>query len=426
MKRSLRTAYLVLPVLAIIPFGFRTATWLSSAHKPIDPEMARAGEELFLHEWTPDDPLAAQGDGLGPVFNARSCVACHKQGGPGGGGPLANNVTTFTVRPNKPGEKPKQGVVHAMADSREFQETLAMVGIGLPHISQPTLSELLPQPGCDARSIHFPPGIHFSQRNTPALFGVKLIDEIPDRAIIANERRQRLKWGLAGSDTEDLPVGRALRLSDGRVGKFGWKAQTATLGEFVRAACANELGLGNPGQSQPAPLGRPDYRPAGLDLTDGQCRQLTDFVASLSQPIEQVPENPKQREAVQQGRQLFESIGCSDCHTPNLGNVQGLYSDLLLHRMGRDLEGGGSYNDPPLEAPEFVSGEGPQPGEWRTPPLWGLASSAPYMHDGRAATLQEAIELHAAQGARSAQRFGKLNSPQRTQLLEFLNTLQAP
>jgi len=58
--------------------------------------------------------------------------------------------------------------------------------------------------------------------------------------------------------------------------------------------------------------------------------------------------------------------------------------------------------------------------------LWGLASSAPYIHDGRAATLQEAIELHAAQGARSAQRFGNLNFQQRTQLLEFLNTLQAP
>ena len=95
-----------------------------------------------------------------------------------------------------------------------------------------------------------------SQRNTPALFGSRLIDEIPDEAIIAGERRQRLKWGLATADVEHAPVGRSLRLPDGRVGRFGWKGQTASLADFVQAACANELGLGNPGQAQPVSLAK--------------------------------------------------------------------------------------------------------------------------------------------------------------------------
>ena len=62
--------------------------------------------------------------------------------------------------------------------------------------------------------------------------------------------------------------------------------------------------------------------------------------------------------------------------------------------MGAVLTGGGSYGDPPPELPDFTEGGGPQPGEWRTPPLWGVADSAPYMHDGRANTLSDAIELH--------------------------------
>jgi CxxC motif-containing protein (DUF1111 family) len=264
--------------------------------------------------------------------------------------------------------------------------------------------------------------VDISQRNTPALFGARLIDSIPDRAIIAAERKQRLKWGLADSETEEYPVGRALRVSGGRPGKFGWKAQTATLSDFVRAACANELGLGNPSHAQPAPLANASYQPPGLDLTDEQCDQITTFVASLSRPVELLLELHAERAA--EGKRLFSSIGCADCHVPNLGDVTGIYSDLLLHRMGRTLVAGGSYGEPVL--PELVSGDAPDPSEWRTPPLWGVADSAPYLHDGRAETLEEAIQLHGGQGQRSARRFAELASDQQENLIEFLRTLRAP
>src|SRR5262249_26209602 len=138
-------------------------------------------------------------------------------------------------------------------------------------------------------------------------------------------------------------------------------------------------------------------------------------------------ERVSEREQALVGKHLFNTVGCAECHTPNLGGVEGLYSDLLLHRMGEELVGGGSYNEPPAPPPsEEPLSPGAHPSEWRTPPLWGVADSAPYLHDGRAATLEEAIRLHGGQGARSAQRFAQLRPEVQTQLIAFLKTLRAP
>jgi CxxC motif-containing protein (DUF1111 family) len=413
-------------LLALAPVGLRMLTWLGAREQPVDPAMAQAGQVLFKHEWTPRDPLARGGDGLGPVFNATSCVACHHQGGVGGSGGLKHNVTTFTNRSKRFQNVPQEGVVHAFARPAQYRETLTLIHPDLPATSQPALALIAFVPGQRHPRMSFPPGVHISQRNTPALFGARLIDEIPDRVLIASERGQWLKWGMAPADQDDAPVGRLLRFADGRVGRFGWKGQSASLSDFVQAACANELGLGNPGQAQPRPLGRPDYQPPGLDLTLEQCNQLTAFIAALPRPAERLPEEHAAQGDVWAGKQHFRTIGCAECHTPDLGPVQGIYSDLLLHRMGQQLEGGGSYNEPPIPVPDIDSGEGPQPGEWRTPPLWGAADSAPYLHDGRAATLEEAIRLHAGQGARAANRFTRLQHTEQAQLIAFLQTLRAP
>jgi CxxC motif-containing protein (DUF1111 family) len=394
--------------------------------------MAQAGADLFKHEWTEHDPLANGGDGLGPVFNAKSCVACHSQAGTGGGGDADFNVTTYGVR--TPGaEGVREGVLHKFSSKGAGGDDLASVAPGAPPINGNISLSQLPRAGAPITSetLRLPRGVRVSQLNTPALFGANLIDDLPESAIIANEKAQRLRFGMAPSGGTEYPVGRATRTASGKIGRFGWKAQTASLGAFVRAACANELGLGNPAQAQPAPLSNPTYSPAGLDLTDAQCDQLTAFVASLSRPTERA-ENPAQAESAKEGKKLFSSVGCADCHVPDVGNVKGLYSDLLLHHMGADLEGGGSYYDTPLPPPVPTSPTDPDPtgpatpAEWRTPPLWGVQDSAPYMHDGRANTLEEAIRLHTGQGAASAARFNKLNVIERGQLIAFLNTLRAP
>jgi CxxC motif-containing protein (DUF1111 family) len=418
--------YLLIGGVILAPIGVRVLTWPGFRRQAIDPAMAQAGQTLFLHEWTANDPLSPGGDGLGPVYNATSCVACHHQGGTGGAGGLEHNVTTFTItRENGVflGEA-REGVIHSYAV--KYPETLNQVSRDLPVVSRPSLAMLVSLQGHESKCIPFPRGVHLSQRNTPALFGAELIDALPDRVIIANERKQRLKWGLAPEKSSDLPVGRALRLADGRIGHFGWKAQSASLSAFVQAACANELGLGNPGQAQPRPLSKPSYQPVGLDLTTEQCDQITAFVASLPRPIERLPDNSLARDQATAGKRLFERVGCADCHTPNAGSVEGLYSDLLLHDMGQPLEGGGSYNEPPAQKPDGTPGDGPQPGEWRTPPLWGVADSAPYLHDGRAPTLEKAIELHGGQAERSARRFAQLSKAEQARLVAFLKTLRAP
>lgn len=434
MKRSYAAWYFGIGLLLLLPVGWRVLSWTRPETPELDQSSVQAGKVLFAHEWQPNDPLA-RGDGLGPVFNAKSCVACHKQPILGGAGGLEHNVTTFIVQ-NTSGNarKPiaRQGVVHTDATVPEYQETLKNVDATLPAIAQPPLAALLP-PESKTR-VHMPRAegafnipfhVHLSQRNTPALFGSKLIDEIPDRVIIAQERLERVRFGLAGPESRDVPVGRALRLQGGQVGKFGWKSQSASLLDFVQAACANELGLSNPAHAQPTPLGRPDYQAVGLDLTTKQCVEMRDFIASLPRPEARLPEDPQARTEVEHGRQLFTKVGCADCHTPSIGSVEGIYSDLLLHRMGDELRGIGSYHGGSLPVPESP-GDGPLPDEWRTPPLWGVADSAPYMHDGRAATLADAIRLHAGQAQASARRFATLPPGQQQQLIRFLESLRAP
>ncbi len=428
MRQSAWIWYFIVGVVALVPPGLKAVLYHRHKSKPVDTAMAEAGKTLFTHDWTKGDTLTG-GDGLGPVYNATSCAQCHSQHGVGGSGGLDDNVTTFTVRSGTKGDEVREGVVHAFAVDTSLQENTAQIAPGVPRLERPSLNDLIrvaPRSGTCSQVQTVPPGVQISQRNTPALWGAKLIDDIPDSVIIGNEKRERLKWGLAPSDSEDKPVGRAVRLANGKVGRFGWKAQSPSLSAFVQAACANELGLSNPGQPQPRPMGQQDYPMGGLDLTTEQCDQLTAFCASLPRPMERLPQDPQEAAIAKGGKELFHTVGCADCHTPAVGGVDGLYSDLLVHRMGRDLEGGGSYNDPPVPIPDGPPDRGPSAGEWRTPPLWGVADSAPYMHDGRANTLEDAIRLHGGQGSRAAGRFAALNPREQSQLIAFLKTLKAP
>jgi CxxC motif-containing protein (DUF1111 family) len=348
------------------------------------------------------------------VYNATSCAACHFQGGVGGSGGLPENVTVF-ARDGWKGTD-RQGTLHAHS-THPRSETLYDIDPKLPRLALPALGMLVPQTGPSGAGplLQLPDDIHLSQRNTPALFGAKLIDDIPEAVILANAKSHLAHSGISG-------YSRALRVAGSRVGRFGWKAQSATLADFVRLACANELGLGNAGHVQPVPLfglaltpGQPQPPPWG-DLTDAQCDRLTAFVASLPRPRQRLPVGPYVAD-VAAGVKHFHALGCAECHTPDLGRVTGLYSDLLLHDMGEELRAEGSYPS---------SGERPEAREWKTPPLWGVADSAPYLHDGRAATLGEAIRLHGGQGADAAERFAGLDAAQQGELVAFLKTLRAP
>ena len=292
-------------------------------------ELRQAGLQLFQHEWEPDDPQAG-GDGLGPVFNAKSCVACHFQGGVGGGGDNSHNVTAFEAFPTQDRPEVKGGLIHRFAVANRFLEKSNELHQIFPIVPNATVVVN----GCQVTIHDFDP-VHTQRVNSTSLFGAGWIDRISAKTI----RLQSAKTATAlvgrelAGDFNGVVAGRPRILPDGRVGKFGWKAQFATLQEFVAAACANEIGLGNPGMPQARPLVCSNYPSVENDLSPNQFRALVAFVDTLPRPIESPPSDPDERGRAERGESLFRQIGCADCHIPDMGGVDGVYSDFLLHRL---------------------------------------------------------------------------------------------
>jgi CxxC motif-containing protein (DUF1111 family) len=415
-------------------------------------EIQEAGRALFARAWTPNDPRSRGGDGLGPVFNARSCLDCHDQGGPGGAGRVERNIEIATA--TGPGA---QGYAFFYAIGMDFgagrfEYTLAS-NPPAPSRREPPIdlaAATAVHPGFrEARSVVLhrfgtdpgyhswrekAPGLHgtiavqVSQRNPTPLFGAGLIDAIPDSVIEEAARHKP-----PGSSRAK---GRVSRLKDGRVGRFGWKAQTATLAEFALSAAATEIGLEVPGHHQAGDPRLPGLGAKGLDMDQEECDALVAFVRGLPAPVVREPADEAEAAQVKAGEATFRAIGCASCHLPKLGDVEGIYSDLLLHDMSPRLADTGSYgvfvaepagaNGPAAAGGPRGESSGATVQEWRTPPLWGLRDSAPYLHDGRAATVAQAIALHGGQGAASSQRFAQLSTRRKQQLETFLLSLSAP
>jgi CxxC motif-containing protein (DUF1111 family) len=277
---------------------------------------------------------------------------------------------------------------------------------------------------------HGPILVRSSERNPPSLFGAGQIDAIPDEAIEAAAKRR--------STGSAHVKGRVSRLENGRIGRFGWKGQTASLEDFVLSAAAGEMGLEVPGRRQAADPRLPGLGDRGLDMDQDECNLLIDYVRSLPVPASTEPADEEAVSQIKAGEATFKSIGCASCHLPKLGQVDGIYSDLLLHDMGPRLGDADTYTvfdgEPPrVGGPEPTDPDRTRPAtgiasplEWRTPPLWGLRDSAPYLHDGRAAGISEAITMHGGQGATAARRFANLPQRRRQQLEAFLKSLTAP
>lgn len=380
-----------------------------------------AGLALFEREWQPHDTLA-HGDGLGPVFNARSCVECHFQGGLGGGGDNRHNVLAFEAHPTVDRPDVKGGLVHKFAVENRFFEKTSALRDFFPIVPNGVRVES----GCQVLTLDFDP-VHTQSVNTTALFGAGWIDRISSKSITHHRMKravQRIGQELDSHFEGALP-GRPRVLAGGRVGKFGWKAQFATLEEFVAAACANEIGLGNPRMNQARPMVRSPYPEVEPDLDAGQFRALVAFVDTLPRPVAITPETSVLRELTTHGEQVFNEIGCALCHTPSMGGVEGIYSDFLLHRLDDRSKGGRGYSSvevPPVPLPH----EYPLPEEWKTPPLWGVADSAPYFHDGGSPTLESAILRHFGDAESVTARFRARSAGDREALIAFLRSLKAP
>jgi RNA polymerase sigma factor (sigma-70 family) len=403
-------------------------------------EERRRGEQLFARQWAPDQRGARGGDGLGPVFNDTSCAACHGQGGPGGAGPESKNVVILTALTTIPKSyatihpafaTTNSVVVHRHGTEPEYaswrqrfyeirhERPPAPLDARDRDSSSDRIREIRQRVADERRFQHrwnegpewMGHAFSRSERNTPALFGAGLIDAVPEAILTAVE----------ASQVGDVD-GRIGRTPEGAVGRFGRKAQVSRLHEFVRVACAGELGLEVPNHPQAASPLAPAKKAPGLDMTERECDELVAYVRGLPTPLEIDAAGPLGSEAIREGRRLFDTAGCASCHLPALGDIHGIYSDLLLHEMGPDLRDPGNYYvHERLNSPGVASLN-----EWRTPPLWGYRDSGPYLHDGRARNLAEAVALHGGSAEKSRRKFFTLPDEQQEQVEAFLKSLVAP
>ena len=280
-------------------------------------------------------------------------------------------------------------------------------------------------------------GVCFSERhdfnpvrtqslNSIALFGAGWIDGLSTKAIT----HQRMRRSVAeigkelGGNFQGIPAGRPRILPDGRVGKFGWKAQFATLEEFVAAACANEIGLGTPHMDQAKPLaaghGQSASAAIGPDLDQTQFHALVAFVTTLPRPQELGPTDPRGRLEVERGKSVFTEVGCAACHTPDLGGVAGVYSDFLLHRI---VDNRKNYTEIPTSRPRRSF---PCPRNGRRPPCGVSPTVRPTSTTAPQPTLDAAILRHEADAQTVTEAYRKLSAGDRAVLLLFLGSLKAP
>jgi CxxC motif-containing protein (DUF1111 family) len=351
------------------------------------------GDEEFGRQFAPNT-------GLGPIFNDVSCATCHSGDGRG---------------------RPRNALVRIGSDADSFQNS-----VGGPQIQDKAIAGALAE--------HLPPGIPFSVRLPPPVFGAGLIEAIPEAAILANvDSLDADGDGISGRPNfvpaaDFVPTTEPAGGAGPKLGRFGRKAANAVLFQQVVTAYLQDMGITSPflpaenrNPLSGTPIEAVDRVP-DPEVLESTVQAVTHYVRALAPP-EPGEETPQRQE----GRQLFTQITCARCHVPEFqtgasplaalrNRTVHLYSDLLLHDMGPGL----ADNRPDGQA---------NGSEWRTTPLWGLRlmrrflnGDAFLLHDGRARTVEEAILFHGGEAANAVVLFTQLTAAQKAALLSFVES----
>ncbi|MFK7928400.1 MAG: di-heme oxidoredictase family protein [Myxococcota bacterium] len=320
------------------------------------------GRDLYDRNVTPEQ-------GLGTVFNGDSCRACHQDPVLGGAGGIDTNVLRY-------GGLDTDG--HYVALEQSVLPRSVLPGqwpVRLPE---------------EAMVIE--------ARQPLTTLGVRFIQSLTDAQI------------EAGADPDDVDgdgiSGRVRRLPDGRLGRYGWKAQIPSLTDFAADASLAELGLTLP-QDYSDFTNVDDDDVADPEATAAEADDLTFYMSLLSAPDRKVPDDAAQ---AARGEALFADLNCSGCHLPDLAGVPA-YTDLLLHDVADTA------------SPLVEQDAGVLATEFRTPPLWGVVDTAPYLHDGSAATLHDAVLGHYGEAFPARQAYEALSDSDRAALDVFLRSL---
>jgi CxxC motif-containing protein (DUF1111 family) len=357
---------------------------------PAEFEEFRLGLDDFLEVETADE-------GLGPAFNGTSCAACHNVPAIGGISPVAEVRVGF------------RNASGAFEPASASGDTLFHLFSIPTHSCQPVI----------------PSGANVIARRVPVpLFGAGLIEAIEDQTIQEREDpSDRNRDGVSGRAAIITDVATGAR----RVGRFGWKAQHATLIAFGADAYRNEMGITNelfPAESaadvDSSRMRLCDLVPDPEDIPDPRTRRRgIDNFASFMRFLAPVPRAGGDVAVLAEGERLFGALGCAACHAPVLTTGPSsnplfnrrpvaLFSDLLLHDVGTG---------------DGIRQEDAEAGEIRTPALWGLRFRRPLLHDGSAATVDAAVRRHDTEARLARDGFVRASDAERAQLLAFLGSL---
>ena len=376
--------------------------------------------------------------GLGPIYNNVSCINCHSRDGRGRPPDTDEGLVSLLFRLSLPkaedsvvGKPPtpvpgfgtqlnNRAIVNTNPEGKvkiEYTEqTLTTADGTRVHLRYPnyTLTETY-QP--------LPENVEVSPRVAPVVFGLGLLEAIPENAILAYADEADVDGdGISGKPNYVWDV----VAQDYALGRFGWKANQPTLLQQVAAAYNDDMGIttslffleNSAGQSQLT------GHSATPEVSDEILEFVTFYVQTLAVPARRNVDDPQ----VKRGEQLFAKAQCASCHVPTLrtGVLSGVpsvsnqtiqpFTDMLLHDMGPDLADNRS---------DFrANGR-----EWRTPPLWGIGlvrrvnGHTNFLHDGRARDLMEAILWHGGEAEASRQAVEQMSKTERDALIAFLESL---
>lgn len=396
------------------------------------------GHSLFFRNWVTAPSTTDDLDGLGPVFNQRACSSCHERDGRSEPFTRSGDMLGMLLRLSVPGETAHGGPVGDPNYGGQLRPAglLDIPGAGTPRVSYVEIpgtygdgtAYSLQKPTYWIESLNYGPlstEVMISPRVGPAVFGLGLLEAIPEEALLAHAHepdadgvsgRPNYVWSDQNSRQE--------------IGRFGWKANEPTVVQQALGAFLGDIGITSvlyqdetctsvmTACNQRASVGEHP------ELHERHTLAIGLYMRTLGVPARRDVKDPTARK----GEALFDTMGCASCHVttfqtgayPEVLEVENQtihpFTDLLLHDLGEELADG---------RPDFqASGS-----EWRTPPLWGIGllktvnGHELLLHDARARGMAEAILWHGGEATTAKERFRNAPAADREALLTFLRSL---
>lgn len=402
--------------------------------------MFSTGNAFFNQAWTEAPSSNQSRDGLGPLFNARSCSTCHFKDGRGRP-PLEgeNELSSMLLRIGAPGTEPGEAPLSdpSYGDQLQPYGVDAVPGEGEPRVTYATLGGryadgdtyelLVPSYSIEAPS-HGPfvAGLRISPRVAPAMIGLGLLEAIPESRLRELEDPDDADGDGISGHANLVWDAEAQQLA---LGRFGWKAEQPSVRQQAAGAFLGDMGITSsvfPNQQCTASETECQGAMGGGDPEISE--ELLERVVRYSELLAVPARLGFAEENVLRGKAVFSELGCQGCHTPShrtsdsatVEELQGQsiwpYTDLLLHDMGEALSD---------DRPSFAAAGS----EWRTAPLWGLGHYPDVnghdrlLHDGRARGVAEAILWHGGEAEAIKQAFVELSQSDRLDLITFVESL---